>query len=257
MSLEISTVKRLAKDVKYIIKNPLDSENIYYKHDEENILKGYALIIGNSDTPYEHGFYFFKFNFPKNYPHEPPEIKFLTNDGYMRFNPNLYTNGKVCLSVLNTWNGESWTSCQTIHSILLVLSSILNSNPLLNEPGINIDNAYVNTYNYLVHYKNIEFSILRQFYILDSHIRDLSNNLEEMNRNDTLANIIYKFKDVFFKRLSDNKLEIINYIDNLKNDTNYEQEYLYIRTYNLNCKININHVYHRIITMFDDLHKYL
>jgi ubiquitin-protein ligase len=253
MSLNPSTIKRLANDVKYILKNPLNTENIYYKHDEENILKGYALIIGNRDTPYMHGFYFFKFNFPRNYPHEPPEVKFLTNDGYMRFNPNLYTNGKVCLSVLNTWNGESWTSCQTIYSVLLVLSSILNTHPLLNEPGIDNINTSVNTYNSLVHYKNIEFSILQQYYILKSHIKDLSNNLEELNRNDTLANIIYKFKDVFFAKLSDNKTEIINYVENLKNDKIYEQEYLYVQTYNLHCKIKMQLLYDKMSIMYDDL----
>ena len=37
-------VQRLAKDVKFIIKNPLDNENIYYKHDEENILKGLLIL---------------------------------------------------------------------------------------------------------------------------------------------------------------------------------------------------------------------
>ena len=58
MSLDQITIRRLAKDVKYLIKNPLNSENIYYKHDENNILKGYAMIIGNKNTPYENGYYF-------------------------------------------------------------------------------------------------------------------------------------------------------------------------------------------------------
>ena len=48
-------------------------------------------------------------------------LNYLTNDGKTRFNPNLYRNGKVCISLLNTWKGEQWTSCQTIESILLSL----------------------------------------------------------------------------------------------------------------------------------------
>jgi hypothetical protein len=53
MYINNSAIKRIAKDVKYIITNEasLSSENIYYKHDEENAFKGYALIIGNKDTP--------------------------------------------------------------------------------------------------------------------------------------------------------------------------------------------------------------
>ena len=47
MSINNAAIKRIEKDVKYIINNEasLSSENIYYKHDEENIMKGYALII--------------------------------------------------------------------------------------------------------------------------------------------------------------------------------------------------------------------
>ena len=53
-----------------------------------------------------------------------------------RFNPNFYRNGKVCLSILNTWEGEKWSSCQSIRSILITLQMTMNETPLLNEPGI-------------------------------------------------------------------------------------------------------------------------
>ena len=46
------TINRLLKDVKQIMKNPLYDNGIYYQHDEEDMLKGYALIVGPSDTPY-------------------------------------------------------------------------------------------------------------------------------------------------------------------------------------------------------------
>ena len=54
------TISRLIKDVKEIIKNPLESHGIYYKHDHEDLLKGKALIIGPQGTPYENGFYLFE-----------------------------------------------------------------------------------------------------------------------------------------------------------------------------------------------------
>ena len=53
------TIKRLVKDVKELIKTPLTSHGIYYKHNNEDMLRGQAMIIGPSDTPYEHGYYFF------------------------------------------------------------------------------------------------------------------------------------------------------------------------------------------------------
>ena len=57
------TVQRLIKDIKQIKKEPLTTENIYYHHDEENILRGYALIIGPEDTPYFAGYYLFIIDF--------------------------------------------------------------------------------------------------------------------------------------------------------------------------------------------------
>jgi hypothetical protein len=65
------TIQRLLKDVKQIIKHPLTDNGIYYSHDETDMLKGYAMIVGPADTPYFGGFYFFEFNFPDDYPFSP------------------------------------------------------------------------------------------------------------------------------------------------------------------------------------------
>ncbi len=38
-----------------------------------------------------------------------PQVQSLTTGGgKVRFNPNLYDDGKVCLSLLGTWHGPSW-----------------------------------------------------------------------------------------------------------------------------------------------------
>jgi ubiquitin-protein ligase len=155
------TFRRLVKDVKDIVLNPLISHGIYYIHNEDDILKGKAMIVGPSGTPYEDGYYLFDFNFPSNYPHSPPKVIFCTNDGQTRFNPNLYTRGKVCISILNTWQGEQWTGCQTISSVLLALCTLLNNNPLLNEPGITEKHTDLLCYNTIITYKNFETAILQ------------------------------------------------------------------------------------------------
>jgi ubiquitin-conjugating enzyme E2 Z len=153
------TVKRLVKDVKEVMKNPLTSQGIFYQHDENDMLKGYAMIIGPSDTPYEDGFYFFEFRFPTNYPYSPPTVIFCTGDGRTRFNPNLYVNGKVCVSILNTWKGEGWTSCQTISSVLLSLCTLLCENPILNEPGVDKNHKDFSSYDTIIEFKNLEVAI--------------------------------------------------------------------------------------------------
>lgn len=155
------TMNRLIKDIVSLHRQPLTEQGIYYQHDDTNMLNGYAMIIGPKDTPYEHGFFFFHFRFPDNYPVEPPKVTYMTNDGATRFHPNLYRNGKTCLSILNTWRGEGWTSCQTIRSVLLTLVSILDENPLLNEPGIREDNLDVPEYKSYVRYKTLEYAHLK------------------------------------------------------------------------------------------------
>jgi len=61
----------------------------------------HALIIGPFDTPYEGGFFYFYIRCPPDYPIRPPRVRLMsTGGGRVRFNPNLYKNGKVCLSIL-------------------------------------------------------------------------------------------------------------------------------------------------------------
>ena len=79
-------------------------------------------------------------NFPANYPNVPPKCQIITTDNsHVRFNPNLYAAGKVCLSILGTWRGESADEWRSTYSILYVLQAIqaliMNSTPFHNEPG--------------------------------------------------------------------------------------------------------------------------
>ncbi|KAB8292107.1 hypothetical protein EYC80_007852 [Monilinia laxa] len=98
-----------------------------------------AIIIGPPDTPYEFGFFDFSIKFGKEYPAKAPNvIATTTNGGRCRFNPNIYAQGKVCLSILGTWRGErgeEWSSAQGLESILISIQSLMSSNPYENEPG--------------------------------------------------------------------------------------------------------------------------
>lgn len=55
-----------------------------------------ALITGPDDTPYGGGCFVFDFFLPGDYPHVPPKVLLTTTGGgSVRFNPNLYADGKV------------------------------------------------------------------------------------------------------------------------------------------------------------------
>ena len=67
-----------------------------------------VLIIGSEGTPYSNGAFEFDVFFDSQYPKGPPKVTLITTGGgTTRFNPNLYSSGKVCLSLLGTWRGNS------------------------------------------------------------------------------------------------------------------------------------------------------
>jgi baculoviral IAP repeat-containing protein 6 len=100
-----------------------------------------ALISGPDDTPYSNGLFLFDVLFPEAYPTAPPKVTIqTTGGGTVRFNPNLYNNGKVCLSLLGTWSGsdgETWDEkTSTLLQVLVSIQSlILVPDPYFNEPG--------------------------------------------------------------------------------------------------------------------------
>jgi hypothetical protein len=75
---------------------------------EMNARNGKAMIIGPADTPYAWCPLVFSIDCPTDYPFSSPAVCFMTSDGVTRFHPNLYVNGKVCLSILGTWSGPPW-----------------------------------------------------------------------------------------------------------------------------------------------------
>lgn len=156
------SIKRIFRDVMNIKKDPLEDQGIYIHWNEEEIYKVKALIIGPENTPYEYGNYLFDITFPTEYPHKPPTVTFQTRHTNIRFNPNLYCCGKVCVSILNTWSGPQWTSCQSLRSVLLSLQTLLNENPIQNEPGFENENGERSRlYNEILEYQNFNIAILK------------------------------------------------------------------------------------------------
>jgi ubiquitin-conjugating enzyme E2 Z len=175
--------------------------NIFISVDKDNLYKIKAMIIGPKNTPYQNGFYFFDVLFPENYPNKNPKVEFKTIDGNVRFNPNLYQNGKVCLSILGTWSGPGWQPTMTLTSVLLSIQSLLQENPIVNEPGfekIKITDDKAQNYNkYLTYYnfklaiydvlKHRKFASWRRSFkseiknILDNNLQNIKDEAETYN----------------------------------------------------------------------------
>jgi ubiquitin-protein ligase len=135
MDIAPQTKRRLFKDIERAQEKLMRSQKIWYMFDEANMCKGKALILGPPGTPYESCFLVFDFLFPVDYPFSPPKVSFLTSDGYTRLHPNLYVEGKVCLSILGTFSGPSWSASQSLSSVLLSILALLDKNPLTHEPA--------------------------------------------------------------------------------------------------------------------------
>ena len=162
MTFNFLAQKRITKDIKNYIQSDINSVGIYCHIDDFNMKHIQALSIGPPNTPYENGFYFFNIDFPNDYPFSPPKVKFLTYDYGIRFNPNLYTNGKVCLSILGTWSGPGWSTCLNLNTILLSIQSLLNDNPLTNEPGFEKESGVKSkNYSSIIAYSNIKTATIK------------------------------------------------------------------------------------------------
>ena len=120
-----------------ILAAPADAGELSTKWD--------ALVVGPPATPYAFGFFHFTFSFPKDYPNAPPKVTATTTSANaVRFNPNVYASGKVCLSILGTWRGHScemWSAVQSISSVLTSIQSLLNDKPYHNEPSFEKDDG--------------------------------------------------------------------------------------------------------------------
>ena len=219
----------------YDSEEVLKSSGIYFNINEDCVDKVQVLFIGNEDTPYEYGYYLFELTYPDNYPMVPPKMKYYTQGSFnnpknklfnVRFNPNLYTNGKVCLSMLNTWNGPGWVPTNTISNVIVAIQAlVLNKLPLQNEPGFeSADNEELEKYNDIIRYSNYKITILDQ---LNNGLKDKFNNFNQI------------IKKLFIERLDkiDNNLKALILEKNNEN--------VYSRAYNMN-----------VILEYEELYKY-
>jgi len=225
-----SALKRIMNiDMKRILSSDLNSNGIYIEFDETDILKAKALIIGPKDTIYDNAYLFFTIEFPKNYPFSPPILTYKPQNK-IRIHPNIYVNGKVCLSILGTWSGPSWTHTMDITTVLLTIQSLLDNNPLANEPGygkiVAEKNILYDNYNKTIRYNTINSLILdrinTEFIDFDifkntmiEHFKKNNpyiSNIIEINKNikETIKIGIYHINIFIDYEYLKNKYDILN-----------------------------------------------
>lgn len=194
------TIMRIVQDIYDFNKNK--PEGLYLSIDKKNLMKQYALIIGPKDTPYFGGFFFFEIIYPENYPTNSPQVTLLTIEKNVRFNPNLYECGKVCLSILGTWSGPAWSPVMNIRLVLQSIQSLLCSFPIQNEPGF--ENTKENEitsmeYNQYLIYNTYRIAIIEvlknKFNVSSLFKKEIE---KEFNNNKSkLTNDLLSYKQIF------------------------------------------------------------
>ncbi|KAJ4823101.1 hypothetical protein Tsubulata_017600 [Turnera subulata] len=128
--------KRIQEEWKILEKDLPDTISVRVYESRMELLR--AVIGGPAGTPYHDGLFVFDCLFPASYPNQPPTVYYYS--GGLRLNPNLYECGKVCLSLLGTWTGDSnenWIPGKStmLQVLVSIQALILNERPFFNEPG--------------------------------------------------------------------------------------------------------------------------
>ena len=114
-------------------------EGIFVRSWESRIDLLRILIIGPTGTPYEHAPFMFDIALPDSFPDDPPMVFFHSWDNsFGRINPNLYEDGKVCLSLLGTWpadeKSQGWSKRSTVLQVIVsIIGLILVKEPFYSE----------------------------------------------------------------------------------------------------------------------------
>jgi len=125
-----SAAKLLQNQFKKIQSDPV--EGIFVELSDENLHEWKVYIEGPKDTFYEGGIFQLSMKFPNDYPMSPPVVTFISSF----WHPNVYSDGKVCISILHPPGhdemsgelpGERWLPTQTVTTILLSIISLLSA----------------------------------------------------------------------------------------------------------------------------------
>ncbi|XP_065656072.1 ubiquitin-conjugating enzyme E2 G2 isoform X2 [Hydra vulgaris] len=124
-----AALKRLMAEYRQLTINPSDGI-LAGPANEENFFEWEALIRGPDGTPFSGGVFVAKLIFPHDYPLSPPKMRFQSE----MFHPNIYTDGRVCISILHApgddpmgyeTSAERWSPVQSVEKILLSVVSLL------------------------------------------------------------------------------------------------------------------------------------
>lgn len=126
----MSAAKILWKEYRNITNPKTGLKQVHVDVQDDNIfIWNVSLIIVDPSSLYNGAYLTGQLRFPTNYPFNPPTFKFTPPI----FHPNVYVDGRLCISILHTANSETgdepvdltWSPAQNVESVLLSIISLL------------------------------------------------------------------------------------------------------------------------------------
>lgn len=116
---------------------------VHFEDDDVNLQRWrFALMVINSDSAFNGGYFKAEMVFPNDYPYSPPKFRFLIPI----YHPNIYPDGNLCISILHKPGedmisgeaaSERWSPLQGVESVLRSVLLLLDD-PEIHSPA-NVD----------------------------------------------------------------------------------------------------------------------
>ena len=153
------SIRRLQSELKEMTKDPNELFSVYPS--ENNFYQWNISMFGPTNTIFEGALIKASIEFPNEYPNKAPQFKFITP----LFHPNVYLDGKVCISILHEGIdeygyenlSERWNPSQSVNSILISILSILLSPNFESPANVDASNLWKNNYD---DYKKIIYKMV-------------------------------------------------------------------------------------------------
>ncbi len=155
----LMAIRRLQNEYKQYLSDPSSFYTI--QPNSDNFFHWDILIFGPPETIYEDGIFKCQITFSNQYPNKPPEFKFISNLPH----PNIYPDGKVCISILHEGIDETnyediserWNPSHNVNTIIMSIISILISPNIDSTANVDMSKLWRNDYN---EYKKMIYRII-------------------------------------------------------------------------------------------------
>ena len=111
--LDLNSLRRIKEELIELNRYPFENLGITCGLQNNDDIRNWKFsLISPADTPYQRGLFYINITIPRNYPHSPPEVRFITpiyHINVKHYNHSVNSDselGEPNLNILNFWKQE-------------------------------------------------------------------------------------------------------------------------------------------------------